>query len=316
MRRSRGRRPRPFHASAALAAVALASVLAACGGDDGDEPTPDFPLRADEACKEIAIDLADVRGEAGPPASAGDAVQLIELQLPARQEGLATLQALRPPAELVAAWDEFVTLQEQKNAALEEALQAAQATNQKAFTEAQEKFERLSDKARTAAEEAGLDDCAELLPPAGQEDVLGAVEELLTSQDSGKVCEKLLTERFVESAFGSVEKCKKERGLPTAVSLELLDIGGVAGTWAFVDVEVVDFLGQTEQQRIELVFEGEEDSENGEWLVDYRDRLSVPEEKPSKEGDEEPAGEAGAEEPATGETTTEETTTGETTTGG
>ena len=98
MRRSRGRKPCPFRASAALAAVALACVIAACGGDDGDEPTPDFPLRANEACKEMATDLADVRAESGPPASAGDAVQLIELQLPVRQEGLAQLQALRPPA--------------------------------------------------------------------------------------------------------------------------------------------------------------------------------------------------------------------------
>ena len=143
------------------------------------------------------------------------------------------------------------------------------------------------------------------MPPAGQEDVLAAVEEMLTSQDSEKVCEKLLTERFVESAFGSVENCKKERGLPTAVSLELLDIGGVAAVWAFVDVEVVDFLGQTEQQRIELVFEGEEDSEDGKWLVDYRDRLSVPEERASK-GDETAGDEAASGETTTGETTTEE----------
>ena len=67
------------------------------------------------------------------------------------------------------------------------------------------------------------------------------------------------------------------------MSLELLDIGGVAAVWAFVDVEIVDVFGQSEQQRIELVFEGTEDAESGEWLVDYRDRLSVPEEKPSKD---------------------------------
>jgi hypothetical protein len=306
MRRSRGQRPCPLRASAALAAVAVASALAACGGEDGDEPTPDFPLRADEVCTEIAVDLADVRAEAGPPASAGDAVQLIERQLPVRTEGLAQLQALRPPAELVAPWSEYVTLQERKIAALEEALGAAQGEQEQAFTEAQAEFERLSDEARIAAEEAGLEACAELLPPAGQEDALAAVEELLTSQDSEKVCEKLLTERFVESVFGSVERCKKERGLPTAASLELLDIGGVAAVWAFVDVAVTDFFGRSEQQRIELVFEGEEDAENGRWVVDYRDRLSVPEEKQSKDeaasGEEAPSEPSGDE--AAGDTTT------------
>jgi hypothetical protein len=287
MRRRRVLYPRPLRAAAMLAAAAAACALAACGGDDSDEPTPDFPARADEACARTAAELADVRGEQGPPASAGDAVQMIELQLPVRTEGLAALEALRPPAELVAPWGEFVSLQEQKIAALEAALAAAQGEEQKAYTEAQEKFERLSDDARTAAEEAGLEDCAELLPPAGQDDVLAAVEELLTSADSEKVCEKLMSERFVESVFGSVETCRKERGLPTAASLELLDIGGVAAIWGFVDVEILDFFGNTEQQRIELVFEGEEDGE-GEWLVDYRDRLSVPAEKPSKdEGAEE-----------------------------
>ena len=301
--------PRVLRMPAALTAVALMCALAACGGDDADEPTPDFPLRADEACAQTAAELADVRGEQGPPASAGDAVQMIELQLPVRQDGLTELQALRPPAELVASWTEFIDLQEQKVAALEDALAAAQAEKQSAFNEAQGKFERLSDRARTAAEEAGLDDCAELLPPAGQDDVLAAVEELLTSPDSEKVCEKLMTERFVESAFGDVKKCKAERGIPTAISLELLDIGGVAGTWAFVDVAVTDFFGASEQQRIELVFEGEEDGD-GEWKVDYRDRLSAPEETPE---DEEPADEGSGDEAATGETT-EDTTTGETTT--
>lgn len=310
MRRRRGRARFPIRAFAVLAALALAPALAACGGDDDEEPTPDFPQRADEACAQVAADLADVRGEQGPPASAGDAVQLIELQVPIRQEGLADLQALRPPAELVAPWGEFVDLQEQKNAALEDALAAAQAERQTAYNEAQAKFEQLSDRARAAAEEAGLDDCAELLPSAGQKDVLGAVEELLTSQDSDKVCEKLMTDRFVESAFGSVERCTKERGLPTAVSLELLDIGGVAGTWAFVDVEIVDVLGGTEQQRIELVFEGEEDA-GGEWKVDYRDRLSAPEEKSSKDDG---SGSESQGETTTDETTTPDATTGETTT--
>jgi hypothetical protein len=311
MRRFRGQRRPLFRVSAALAAVVAVPVLAACGGDDETEPTPDFPLRADEACAEIAVDLAEVRSEAGPPASAGDAVQLIELQLPARTDGLEQLQALRPPAELVAPWSEYVSLQEQKIAALEEALGAAQGEQEEAFTDAQAKFERLSDRARTAAEEAGLEDCAELLPPAGQEDVLGAVEELLTSPNAEKVCDKLLSERFVESAFGSVENCSKQRGLPTAASLELLDIGGIAAVWAFVDVEVTDFFGRTEQQRIELVFEGDEDAENGRWLVDFRDRLSVPEEKASTEDDEASADESG--EQATDETTTEDTTTEETT---
>ena len=42
---------------------------------------------------------------------------------------------------------------------------------------AQTSAEKLSDKSRQVAEQIGLDTCGEVLPPAGQEDVLATVGE-------------------------------------------------------------------------------------------------------------------------------------------
>jgi hypothetical protein len=263
--------------AAAGATIAVALVLAACGDDDS-EPTADFPTLADGICLDVAEELQGVRSDVAPPDSAEQAAELIELQLPVRLEGLERLQGLRPPAELVAAWEQYLAAQEGRIAALDEAMAAAQDERDGDFAVAQERVERLSDEAREAAEQAGLEACAELLPPAGQEDVLGAVEKLLTSQDSERICEELVTERFAEAVFGSVEKCISERGVPTATALELLDVGGVAGTSAFVDVEVLDVLGVSSQQRIELIF----DDKAEVWKVDYRQTLKETEEEESE----------------------------------
>lgn len=280
--------------AAACAAIAVALIPAACGDDDS-EPTADFPTLADEVCLDVAQELQGVRSDVAPPDSAEQAAELIELQLPVRIDGLERLRALRPPAELVTAWDQYLAAQEGRIDALDEALAAARDERDDDFAVAQERVERRSDEARDAARQAGLEACAELLPPAGQEDVLGAVEKLLTSQDSKRICEKFVTERFAEAVFGSVEKCISERGLPTASALELLDVGGVAGTSAFVDVEVVDFLGATTQQRIELVF----DDKAEVWKVDYRQTLKETENQ--EEEEEEDSKGASADE----ETTTE-----------
>jgi hypothetical protein len=268
-------------ALAACAAIGLALAIAACGDDD-DEPTPDLATAADDICLDVAGQLADARDDAPPPDSPKDAADLLELQLPIRIDGLRRLQALEPPPELVNAWNQYLAVAEDRIDAEDQALTAAKDSDDSAFREAQARFERLSDKARNVGEQAGLEACAEVLPPAGQEDVLTAVEKLFTSRDSEKVCREVVTQRFAESIYGSEEKCESERGLPTAVSLDLLDVGGVASTSAFVDVELTDFLGKLRQLRVELVF----DDKSETWKADYRETLEEPpsEGKPKPEG--------------------------------
>jgi len=263
------------------AAIVLALTIAACG-DDGDEPTPDLAAAADEICLDVAGQLADARDDAPPPDSPEDAAELLEVQLPIRLDGLRRLQALEAPPELVNAWNQYLAVSEDRIDAQDQALTAAKHSDDDAFREAQARFERLSDKARNVGERTGLEACAEILPPAGQDDVLTVVEKLFTSRDSEKVCRELVTKRFAESIYGSEEKCESDRGLPTAASLDLLDVGGVGATSAFVDVELTDFFGKMRQLRVELVF----DAKSETWKVDYRETL----EEPPSEGKPKPGG--------------------------
>lgn len=294
--------------TAVCAAALIAATIAACGGDDSG-PTPDFANVADDICLDTGRQLANARAAADPPDSSKDATKLLDTQLPIRRDELERLQALRPPPDLVSAWDQYLELKQDRIDALDDALAAAQDDDRKAYVVAQTRAEKLNDRSRQVAEQLGLDTCAEVLPPAGQEDVLATVEKVLTSPDSEKVCDEAITDRFAETAFGSVDKCASKRGQPSIVSLDLLDVGGIAATSAFVDVKVTDFFGVVRQQRIELVF----DAESKTWKVDSREPLVSPEDgKPSKHGEPSQSGQDEGGSEAT--TTPDETTTGTSTT--
>ena len=293
---------------AVCAAVLIAVTVAACGGDDDSGPTPDFTDVADDICLDTGRQLANARAAADPPQSSKDATKLLDTQLPIRQDELERLQALQAPPDLVSAWDQYLGLKQSRIDALDDALAAAQDEDRKAYVVAQTRAEKLNDKSRRVAEQIGLDTCGEVLPPAGQEDVLATVEKVLTSPDSEKVCDEAITDRFAEAAFGSVETCADKRPQPVIVSLDLLDVGGIAATSAFVDVKVTDFFDVVRQQRIELVF----DAKSETWKVDSREPLVSPEEGKPPKDDQAP--ESGQAEGGTSTTTPDGTTSGTTTT--
>jgi hypothetical protein len=253
----------------ALIATVPLLALAACGSDE--EPDPgEFVADANQICLDTARKVAKARADTDAPRSPAQAATVIDGELPVRIEGLARLQELEPPEQLAASWATYVALQEERISAQEMGLAAAERDDPEAFADYQVRFERLSDNLAEAGGALGLETCAELLPPAGQRDVAEVVEKLLTSFDSVRVCEEAVTERFIEAFYGDVEECIDARPAPDAVSLKLLDSGGVASTYAFVDVEVTDFLGEKRQIRVELTFD------DGAWKVDYRQPLTEP----------------------------------------
>jgi hypothetical protein len=237
-------------------AIASLAVLAACGEEEQPDPG-EFLSEAERICLDTARGVAKVRAVADIPRSPAEAATLLDREIPVRTEGLTRLQALEPPDQLAPAWTSYLSLDEERVAAQQEGLDAAEQDDPDAFADYQVRFERLSDRLAETGTQIGLEACAELLPPAGQRDVAEVVERLLTSFDSGRVCEEAVTERFIDT-----------RPAPDAVSLKLLDSGGVASTYAFVDVEVTDFLGEKRQLRVELTFD------DNTWRVDYRQPLS------------------------------------------
>jgi hypothetical protein len=261
----------------ALLPVAIAALsLAACGGG-GDAPTvgasDEFIAAADEVCLDVAQSLSATRSEAGTPQEPAAAVALINSELPIRLDGLRRLQALEPPSYQDQDWERFLVLQEDRIGAQEDALAAARLEDADAFREAEAEFEGLTDEADGAGARLGLEACANRLPPAGERDVIEIVEELLTSEDSRRVCRELVTDNFVETVYGGLQACEVSRGLPAAAAIDLLDVGGVERTSAFVDVEMQDFTGRVRQVRADLVF----DPDSETWEVDYRQPLSEPE---------------------------------------
>jgi hypothetical protein len=251
---------------AALIATVALLALAACGSDE--QPAPgEFVAEADAVCLDTARKVARARGDTDVPQSPAQAATVIDAELPARIEGLSRLQELEAPEQLASTWAQFVALAEQRVVVQEQGLAAAQREDEAAFADYQLRFERFSDSLAEVGGALGLEACAELLPPAGQRDVAEAVEKLLTSFDSGRVCDEVVTERFIEAFYGNRQSCVDTRPAPTAVSLKLLDSGGVASTYAFVDVEVTDFLGVKRQIRVELAFE------DHAWKVDFRQPL-------------------------------------------
>jgi hypothetical protein len=253
---------------AAIIMAASLLALAACGSDEETDPG-EFVADADAICLDTAREVANAREESAIPESPSLAEEVIDAELPARIQGLTRLQELEPPEQLAANWASFVAFEDERVVALEQGLVAAEREDAEAFADYQRRFERLSDKIADVGELLGLEACAELLPPAGQRDVAEAVEKLLTSFDSERVCGEVVTDRFIEAFYESVENCVATRPAPTAVSLKLLDSGGVASTYAFVDVEVTDFLGVKRQLRVELLFNGDT------WKIDYRQPLST-----------------------------------------
>ena len=259
---------------AAIITTASVLALAACGSDEETDPG-EFVADADAICLDTARDVAKAREDSDVPESPAQAQEVIDGELPARIEGLARLQELEPPEQLAGNWATYMAFEEERIATLEQGLTAAEREDAEAFARYQVRFERLSDKVAETGELLGLQACAELLPPAGQRDVAEAVEKLLTSFDSERVCGEVVTDRFIDAFYGNLQECIDTRPAPTAVSLELLDSGGVASTYAFVDVEVTDFLGVKRQLRVELVFNGDT------WKIDYRQPLVDPTEKDS-----------------------------------
>jgi hypothetical protein len=256
-------------------AIAAALSFAACGGG-GDGPvigeSDEFIEQADQICLDTARDLAAARAEAGTAEEPAEAIALINSELPIRLDGLRRLQEVEPPSHDAEAWGQFLVIQEDRVAAQEDALAAAEEADADSFHRAEAEFESLSDEADELGARLGLTACANRLPPAGEGDVVEVVEDLLTSPDSARVCRDLVTENFVETVYGGEEQCEASRGAPAAAAIDLLDVGGVASTSAFVDVEVQDFTGKVRQMRADLVF----DPESETWKVDYRQALIEP----------------------------------------
>lgn len=236
-------------------ALALSFALAACGGGDDDggeaDPTAEFIAAADEVCAESQrervelvddFQLADL--EASQEEVLATQAEREAALLEVREDYAPELEALEPPEDLVADWDEFLSLQEDARAAGADAVAALEDGDEPRATKAFDQVSKLTEEAHAVAEEIGLEACAQVLPPEDVGQVKATIELLEVTDDPERICAEAFTEFAIETQFGSVEECEaaQEKLDPSdfADSVEFEgEVQGVEEVYARVEATVV-----------------------------------------------------------------------------
>ena len=239
--------------TAALVALVLSmAALAACGDDDdggggGSERSGgDFTAQVNEACRARAE--ASVEGNlavpGGPPSAKKDFANLTEHQIPAREEFVATLRELEPPADLKARYDRYVAANEDLLAAYRAQVKAYETKGERAFAEAGAKTSAQGDEVRAIVEKLPFDDCALRLPEDDAKAATAAVEQFATTADPKTSCDVaggLVTEQMIDSLGGSERCIKDQKGiadeLPSRIKVtEVTGMDDILATVEFEDV--------------------------------------------------------------------------------
>lgn len=258
-----------------IVALVPALAVAACGGDDGGE---DFTAQADAVCTESAERINALFTKEGAPTSAEEAAALGAKLVGSRQQEIDELEALEPPEDLEAGYQDFVAARKEVLAGEE----SRQAADEQADRRASELAAAQVDEAFAAADEAaegiGLEACAGILPPEEEDDIRAVAEQFFeaATREEFEVACRQATDAYIEQ-LGGIEACH-EPGEPRTI--EISEVGGVAGVSA--EVLFVPTGGPSDGQnlRADFVYQG------GEWKVDALARVPPPAEAKAPGGDE------------------------------
>jgi hypothetical protein len=143
----------------ALASLAAAGVLAACGGGGGEQAlsADEFRQQADAICTEYEGRIEDV----GSPSSLDQLPDFVDKVIPIIEEGNSKLADLNPPDELADDWDRAMELQDQN---LEVAHDLQDAIHDNNTAEVQELLAKLNEtdaQSNAIARKIGLEDCGQ-----------------------------------------------------------------------------------------------------------------------------------------------------------
>ena len=236
---------------AALFAVLAVSVgPVACGGDDdegsGDSGGEDFPTQANAICNEGASEAAQVYLELGYSAEEEDVIELRERIRTIRADALAQLEELEPPADVAEAFDRSLAGRQYVIDAMEDEIAALEEGDEAGAEKAAAKASEAAGAINDSSEEAGLEDCAGVLPDDDAQAAEDVLREFATTADPATSCssegEGLLTEIFLEEGFGGVDACTKEQkdiegDLATDVKVkEVTGVDDVVAVLSYEDV--------------------------------------------------------------------------------
>ena len=205
--------------AALIAVLAVSAAVAACGGDDSEEAADsgadDFATQANAICNEGAGEAAQVYLELGYSAEEEDVIELRERVRTIRADALAQLEELEPPADVAEAFERSLTGRQYVIDAMQDEIAALEEGDKAGAEKAAIKASEAADAINEAGEEAGLEDCAGVLPDDDAQAAEDVLREFATTADPATSCssegEGLLTEIFLEEGFGGVEACTKEQ---------------------------------------------------------------------------------------------------------
>jgi hypothetical protein len=204
---------------ALIAVLAVSAGIAACGGDDSEEPadsgTDDFATQANAICSDGAGEAAQVYLELGYSAEEEDVIELRERIRTIRADALAQLEELEPPGEVAEAFDKSLAGRQYVIDAMEDEIAALEKGDEAGAEKAAAKASEAAGAINDSSEEAGLEDCAGVLPDDDAQAAEDVLREFATTADPATSCssegEGLLTEIFLEEGFGGVDACTKEQ---------------------------------------------------------------------------------------------------------
>lgn len=238
--------------------LGLVLVAAACGGGDEESASDDFVAQADEICTNSQRELVGVVEDLGPLESPEDEAERVSALNPIREQTLADLQALEPPEELSADYEEYVALREERLANDKKVEELLQKGDVEAVGKISARNDEVTKDAEAKAEEIGFSACAQVLPAEAEAQVKETIDMLEISDDPA-LCTETMTASGVEVLFGSLEKCEKtqEELKPSelADSVDYEEIKGVEGVTANVIATVEGGALDGQRSSYQLLFE-------------------------------------------------------------
>jgi hypothetical protein len=238
---------------AVLAAFAMAFAAGACGDDGQGESgggSDEFLTQLNSICQDSTDEVIQANLDLGYSTDPKDQDELGSRIIEIREESTAEIEALEPPEEDAAAFEDLLAAREDLIKAGTEQRAAIKGGDEAQIQKAVAATEKAGDSEDEAAAALGADICDGELPEADAQAAEDALREFATTSDPATSCEyespdALVSEPYVEEGFGGIEQCEKEQQRleenpdELAKDIEVESAEGVDGTAATLTYEDV-----------------------------------------------------------------------------
>jgi hypothetical protein len=225
---------------AALAAVALALAGSGCGTGPNFDFTPpgDFDADVGRLCLDEAQAAATAQMDLGQARTAAEeAANLRGIAAAAAAED-GSFEAIVAPQDRAAGYADFLAARDGVAEATESYAVALEGEQPAEIVAGRRALDAAREEMWRAGAELGLRTCSGRLSQIEERAVTATVERIDTSSDPAEVCEGMVFDSYVESAFGGLAECRRfQRDAGNTASS--IDVDAVAGTDGVI--AVVDF---------------------------------------------------------------------------